>query len=73
MDWGMTLDYDISVMRVGRKRRVHTEITEKEHREHGELDSATAVSADVRDGKAPVLKIKLGAALARVMSLEEIK
>ena len=31
MDWGMILDYGISVMRVGRKRRVHTEGTEEEH------------------------------------------
>ena len=73
MDWGMTLDYGISEALIGLRRRVHTEITEAEHRRHGELGSVTAAPADARDGKIPVEEIKAGAALPRVMSLEEIK
>ena len=37
------------------------------------VGTATVVSADAKDPKNPVVKIKAGAALARVISLEEIK
>jgi len=37
------------------------------------LGTATVVSAEAKDPKNPVVKIKAGAALARVISLEQIK
>jgi predicted RNA-binding protein with PUA-like domain len=37
------------------------------------VGTATVVSADAKDPKKPVVKIKAGAALPRVISLEEIK
>jgi predicted RNA-binding protein with PUA-like domain len=37
------------------------------------VGTATVVSADAKDPKNPVVKIKAGASLARVISLEEIK
>jgi predicted RNA-binding protein with PUA-like domain len=37
------------------------------------VGTATVVSAEAKDPKNPVVKIKAGAALARVSSLEEIK
>ena len=37
------------------------------------VGTATVVSADAKDPKNPVVKIKAGAALARVISLEQIK
>lgn len=37
------------------------------------LGTATVVSADAKDPKNPVVKIKAGKALAKVISLEEIK
>jgi predicted RNA-binding protein with PUA-like domain len=37
------------------------------------VGTATVVSADAKDPKNPVVKIKAGAALGRVISLEEIK
>jgi predicted RNA-binding protein with PUA-like domain len=37
------------------------------------VGTATVVSADTKDPKNPVVKIKAGAALGRVISLEEIK